>query len=91
MRVRTGVAALALAGCPKVVESLGDSAKAVPFEATLDGQGRLSTLDTTMKVNGTDVSSHTTFSDYGTKVTATRPAASEVGEAPESFYRIFNH
>jgi hypothetical protein len=76
---------------PKIVESLGDSAKAVPFDATLDDKGRLATMDTTLKINGTDVTTHTTLSDYGTKVTATRPAASEVVEAPESFYRIFNH
>jgi hypothetical protein len=75
----------------KVVESLGDAAKAVPFDATLDDQGRLATIDTTLKVNGTDVTTHTVFSDYGAKVTAARPAASEVVEAPESFYRIFNH
>jgi hypothetical protein len=74
----------------KAAEALGDSAKAVPFEATLDEQGRLSTMDVTMKVNGSDVSSHTKFSDFGTKVTASKPSAAEVVEAPESFYRTFS-
>jgi hypothetical protein len=74
----------------KATEALGESAKAVPFEATVDDQGRLSLMDTTMAVNGTDVSSHSKFFDFGTKVTASKPPAAQVVEAPDSFYRIFN-
>jgi hypothetical protein len=85
----TGTLDLTRSGAaPKSAESMGEAAKAVPFEATLDDQGRLSTLDVTVKVNGTDVTTHTTFSDYGAKVAAARPA--DAVEAPESFYRIFS-
>ena len=40
--------------------------------------------------DGTDVSSHSKFFDFGTKVTASKPPAAQVVEAPDSFYRIFN-
>jgi hypothetical protein len=73
----------------KLLPGMGDSAKAVPFEATLDDKGRMSTVDTTVKVNGVDATSHMVYSDYGTTVTATKPAASEVVEAPDSIYQIF--
>jgi hypothetical protein len=43
-------------------------------------------MDMTMKINGSDVTAHTTFSDFGTKVTVTKPAPSEVVEAPDSLY-----
>jgi hypothetical protein len=70
--------------------TIGDSAKAVPFEATIDDNGFLSTMDTTMTANGTDIKQHTTFSDFGTKVTVTKPAPSEVTEAPESIYGVLS-
>jgi hypothetical protein len=47
-------------------------------------------MDTTMTVNGTDIKQHTTFSDFGTTVTVTKPAPSEVIEAPESIYGILS-
>jgi hypothetical protein len=71
---------------PKVPASFADSARAVPFEVTLDDKGRLSTMDSTLRINGTDVATRTMFSDYGTKVTVTEPAASEVAEAPQNLY-----
>ncbi|NJC68293.1 hypothetical protein HC031_00950 [Planosporangium thailandense] len=76
----------AFAGNSKLGSTLGDSAKAVPFEATVDDNGYLSSMDTTMTVNGTPIKQHTTFSDFGTKVTVAKPAPSEVTEAPESIY-----
>jgi hypothetical protein len=78
----------AFAANSKLRSTIGDSAKAVPFEATIDDDGRLSTMDTTTTVNGTDIKQHTTFSDFGTKVTVTRPAPSEVVEAPASIYGV---
>jgi hypothetical protein len=68
--------------------TMGDAAKAVPFEATIDDSGRLSSMDTDMTVKGTDVKQHTTFSDFGTTVTVTKPVPSEVVEAPDSIYGI---
>jgi hypothetical protein len=78
----------AFAANSKLRSTMGDSAKAVPFEATIDDNGFLSTMDTTTTVNGTDIKQHATFSDFGTKVTVTKPAPSEVTEAPQSFYGI---
>jgi hypothetical protein len=80
----------AFAANSKLRSTIGDSAKAVPFEATIDDNGRLSTMDTTTTVNGTDIKQHTTFSDFGTTVTVTKPAPSEVIEAPESIYGILS-
>jgi hypothetical protein len=57
----------------------------------MDGDGRLATLDLTLTVNARPVTTHTRFSDYGAAVTATKPAAASVVEAPDSFYRVFNH
>ncbi|MGC9666453.1 hypothetical protein ACNTMW_07825 [Planosporangium sp. 12N6] len=68
--------------------TLGDSAKAVPFEATVGDDGFLSTLDTTTTVNGTEVTQHMTFSGFGTKVTVAKPAPAEVTEAPERIYGL---
>ncbi|GAA1812031.1 hypothetical protein HC028_05750 [Planosporangium flavigriseum] len=76
----------ATAANAKRLSLMGDSAKAVPFDVTLDNEGRLSTMDMTMKINGSEVTAHTTFSDFGTRVTATRPAPSEVVEAPDRLY-----
>jgi hypothetical protein len=70
----------------KRLSLLGDSAKAVPFEVTVDDKGRLSSMDMVMKVNGSDTTAHTTFSNYGTPVTVAKPAPSEVVEAPQAIY-----
>lgn len=72
----------------KRLSLLGDAAKAVPFEVTLDDSGRLSAMDMTMKINGTDATTHTTFSDFGTKVTATKPAPADIVEAPAGVYGV---
>jgi hypothetical protein len=74
----------------KLRSTMGDSARAVPFEATVDDNGLLSTMDITMTLNGTDIKQHTTFSDFGTKVTVTKPTPSEVTEAPDSVYGLFS-
>jgi hypothetical protein len=74
----------------KLRSTLGDAAKAVPFDVTLDDEGRLSAMDMTMKINGSEVTTHNTFSDFGTKVTVTKPAPSEVVEAPESIYGVLS-
>jgi hypothetical protein len=71
---------------PKVLATFTDSADAVPFEVTLDDKGRLSTMDSTLRINGVGVATHTAFSDYGTTVTVNEPARSEVAEAPPNLY-----
>lgn len=58
----------------------------VPFTANLDDQGRLSTMTITPQSTAPiDVR----YSDYGSPVTASRPAASEITEAPDSLYSSF--
>jgi hypothetical protein len=70
---------------------LGDKAKSVPFEATTDDQGRLTSLKITVPAIGSEKETvvSITFSDFGAPVNATKPAASEVQEAPEQIYQFF--
>lgn len=76
--------AAGLAGLSQVtIDSYGAAASKVPFTATLDDQGRLSKLTITVpQGDPIDV----TYADYGAPVTAAAPAASEITEAPASFY-----
>ena len=58
----------------------------VPFTANVDDQGRLSTMTITPQSTAPiDVR----YTDYGSPVTASRPAASEITEAPDSLYSSF--
>jgi hypothetical protein len=70
-----------------VLTEAGAAAKAVPFVATLDDNGRLVSLKTG-DASTPKLSEKMTFT-YG-PVTITRPAASDVIEAPADFYQIFN-
>jgi hypothetical protein len=55
----------------------------VPFTVTLDEQGRLSAMTIT---SSSTAPIEVRYSDYGVPVTASRPAASEITEAPDSLY-----
>lgn len=55
----------------------------VPFTATLDPQGRLSTLTVDLP-QGEPL--QVTYANYGQPVNVTAPAASQITEAPDSFY-----
>ncbi|GAA2631223.1 hypothetical protein GCM10010399_74160 [Dactylosporangium fulvum] len=55
------------------VVQLGAVARAVPFEATVDGQDRL----LTMKVNIPDNPVEAAYSDFGSPVTVTAPSSAE--------------
>jgi hypothetical protein len=74
------------------VTGLGDKAKSVPFEATTDDKGRLTTLKVTVPAYGSTKEDVTTitYSDFGTPVKLTPPAAAEVIEAPEAVYTLIN-
>jgi hypothetical protein len=76
--------AAGLAGLSQVtIDSYGTAASKVPFTATLDDQGRLNKLTVTVpQGDPIDV----TYADYGAPVNVTAPAASEITEAPASFY-----
>lgn len=70
------------------VDTWGPSAQSVPFTAGLDEQGRLSELTMQLPaVAGQQAQPlEVLYTDYGTPVTATRPAADKVIEAPENLY-----
>jgi hypothetical protein len=70
------------------VDSLGQSATKVPFTAGLDDQGRLSALTIQLPaVKGQQSQPlEVLYTDYGTPVTAQRPAAAEITEAPANLY-----
>jgi hypothetical protein len=70
------------------VDSLGTNAQNVPFTAGLDDQGRLSALTIQLPaVKGQQSQPlEVLYTDYGTKVDAQRPAASEITEAPANLY-----
>jgi hypothetical protein len=73
---------------PTTVSALGASAQSVPFTAGLDEKGRLEELTIQLpavqgqKAEPLDV----TYTDYGTPVTAERPATADVVEAPANLY-----
>jgi hypothetical protein len=73
---------------PATVTTWGDAAKNVPFTAGLDDQGRLSALTIQLPaVNGQKAQPlDVTYTDYGSTVTAERPAAADVVEAPDNLY-----
>jgi hypothetical protein len=73
------------------VKSLGEQAKAVPFTAKTDDQGRL----VEMKVDMSGVASGagmltSTYSDFGTPVSVKAPPKSKVVEAPAQLKGLMN-
>jgi hypothetical protein len=71
------------------LDALGDRAKAVPFEATLDAQGRLTNLKLDLgQIEGVPAKVDVRYSDFGTAVSVTRPPAADVVEAPEAVYQL---
>jgi len=74
------------------VSKLSDKAKAVPFTATVDGQGRLTKLTVDVPAAGA-VAAHqleATYSDYGAATAAHEPPAGQTQEAPASAYEVLN-
>jgi hypothetical protein len=61
---------------------------AVPFTATLDGQGRLSEL----KITGANEAFNLdiTFSNYGSPTPIAAPAVADVLPAPDLLYQALN-
>lgn len=74
-----------------VVSKLGAKAKAVPFTAQLDEQGRLTKLTVNVPAAG-KVKAHkleATYADYGSADAAKKPAG-ETDEASDAIYEILN-
>lgn len=71
-----------------LVKTWGAQAQNVPFTAGLDEQGRLSALTIQLPaVDGQQAQPlEVLYTDYGTKVTAQKPAAAEILEAPDNLY-----
>jgi hypothetical protein len=74
----------------KLLDKLGDKAKAVPATITLDNQGRLVGLTVDLSSVDPSATIKVTYSDFGAPVTINPPAKSNVVEAPENVYNIFN-
>jgi hypothetical protein len=75
------------------ITALGDAAKAVPFTASVDAEGRLSAVTAQIPAGGGKAGGtcRIAFADYGRAPTPTEPAAedrSEEGE--EKIYEILN-
>jgi hypothetical protein len=74
----------------KNTAALGEKAKAIPFTATKDDQGRLTEL--TIDMSGIQVALgkvKTTYSDFGTAVSVQKPTAAETQEASPELLKAF--
>jgi hypothetical protein len=67
---------------PETTEQLGDAAKSVPFEATVDGQGRLTKM--TVQLPGNAVTA--LYTDFGSAVPVTMPP--NPPPLPDSLYSM---
>ncbi|MFD0822971.1 hypothetical protein ACFQ0D_32665, partial [Micromonospora zhanjiangensis] len=73
------------------LSALGDKAKAVPFTATVDGQGRLTDLTVQMSTLQPGVGDlKTSYSDFGAPVSVNKPPAGQTTEAPSELLNLFN-
>jgi hypothetical protein len=69
----------------------GDALKSVPFTATTDDQGRLTSMTVQMPSLGAGIPPSTTkvgFSDFGTPVNVQAPPAAQTQEAPDMLYQV---
>ncbi|MCW6003051.1 hypothetical protein K1W54_00410 [Micromonospora sp. CPCC 205371] len=74
------------------LDALGEKAKAVPFRAVVDGQGRLTSIELDVPAYG-QVRAYThraTYSDYGAAPAVEDPPAGETQEAPAEAYELLN-
>jgi hypothetical protein len=74
------------------IDKLADKAKAIPFTAAVDGQGRLTKLTLEIPAAGA-VTAHqleATYSEYGNATAAQKPPAGQTQEAPASAYEVLN-
>lgn len=69
-------------------QAYGEAARSVPFEATLDGDQRVSSVKVSMPA-GKAVAAFTIdarYSDFGASVSVERPPADQITEAPDAIY-----
>jgi hypothetical protein len=80
----TKAASVAGSSPPAGIDVTAPGAKAVPFTATTDAQGRLVGLTMTMAAIAPQAGTlKATFSDFGAPLTVTAPAKAQVAEMPE--------
>lgn len=74
------------------IAALGDKAKAVPFEATVDSEGRVSSMTIALPAGASTpaMDIEMKYFDFGSATTIAKPAASEVVEADAAMYEMFN-
>jgi hypothetical protein len=74
-----------------LIRQMGDAAKAVPFEATVNTDGYLTSVSFTMPAAGQvpATTAKSTFSDFGKPVTVTKPADADVQPAPAALLAQF--
>ncbi|SBT51918.1 hypothetical protein [Micromonospora auratinigra] len=75
----------------QAVKALGEKAKAVPFTAKLDPQGRLSEFAVQVPAAGSAPASTVTvtYANYGAATAVQAPPAGQVVEASEQVYKMF--
>jgi hypothetical protein len=75
---------------PDVLKTMGDKAKAVPFEAKLDGEGRLTSLVLDLAAAGATSAGRyaVTFSDYGRAPHLADPSDKQSKPAPPVVYEM---
>ena len=73
------------------IQKAGDKAKAIPFTAVVDDQGRL----TDLKVDGASIDPQlaieVTFAGFGSVAGIAKPDAAQVVEAPDSVVQLFKN
>ncbi|RIV39478.1 hypothetical protein D2L64_09210 [Micromonospora radicis] len=74
-----------------VLKALGDQAKAVPFTAKLDSEGRLTELVISVPAAGEAKAQEikVSYADYGAATAAQKPPADQVVEASAQTYEMF--
>jgi len=72
------------------IKDLGDKAKSIPFEATVDGEGRLTRMTMTLPAGDAtpEMKIELKYFDFGEATKITKPADSEVVEAPAEVYQM---
>jgi hypothetical protein len=73
-------------------QELGDKAKAVPFAASVNTDGYLTSVKVSVPAYGTEPASDTTITltDFGRPVTATAPTGAQVITMPDAMYTALN-
>ncbi|MEV4706487.1 hypothetical protein [Actinoplanes sp. NPDC049316] len=74
------------------LKALGDKAKAVPFEATVDAEGRLTRTVVKIPAAGKAKAARyeVVYDEYGSAASPAEPAAAEQQKAPKAAYEMLN-